>query len=244
MRVLPKQFCAVESNAIGEPLVGTAAHALRKLLISWPRAKWTHSLRQAQDMPEDVSAAIEAIAVAGRRVNLIHRQQQPSHLHRVFLMPERRVYNRTMLPVRWQTARQRGRLTATCVEAKLTRHDTCADYKREGARPALQGLARHTHRDATIVLRKPTIVARYVSRSPIQRCFGPTQSRGLLLVVPDGVAYTFRRMGANLAGVAELVDAPDSKSGSGDRVSVRFRPPAPLGFRALTASAAKNGIST
>src|SRR6516165_2725312 len=29
------------------------------------------------------------------------------------------------------------------------------------------------------------------------------------------------------AGVAELVDAPDSKSGSGDRVSVRFRPPAP-----------------
>jgi hypothetical protein len=30
------------------------------------------------------------------------------------------------------------------------------------------------------------------------------------------------------AGVVELVDAPDSKSGSGDRVSVRFRPPAPV----------------
>ena len=30
------------------------------------------------------------------------------------------------------------------------------------------------------------------------------------------------------AGVVELVDAPDSKSGSGDRVSVRFRPPAPI----------------
>ncbi len=26
--------------------------------------------------------------------------------------------------------------------------------------------------------------------------------------------------------MVELVDAPDSKSGSGDRVSVRFRPPA------------------
>jgi hypothetical protein len=30
------------------------------------------------------------------------------------------------------------------------------------------------------------------------------------------------------AGVAELVDALDSKSSSGDRVSVRFRPPVPL----------------
>ncbi len=29
------------------------------------------------------------------------------------------------------------------------------------------------------------------------------------------------------AGVVELVDAPDSKSGSRDGVSVRFRPPAP-----------------
>ena len=32
---------------------------------------------------------------------------------------------------------------------------------------------------------------------------------------------------SSVAGVAELVDAPDSKSGSGNRVSVRFRPPVP-----------------
>ena len=32
----------------------------------------------------------------------------------------------------------------------------------------------------------------------------------------------------NLAGVAELVDAPDSKSGSGNRVRVRVSPEAPL----------------
>ena len=31
-----------------------------------------------------------------------------------------------------------------------------------------------------------------------------------------------------IAGMAELVDAPDSKSGSGNRVRVRFSLPAPL----------------
>ena len=34
----------------------------------------------------------------------------------------------------------------------------------------------------------------------------------------------------NDAGVVKLVDALDSKSSSGDRVSVRFRPPAPPFF--------------
>ena len=42
--------------------------------------------------------------------------------------------------------------------------------------------------------------------------------------------------GLNYAGMAELVDAPDSKSGSGNRVGVRFPLPAPQGrilFKAL-----------
>lgn len=88
-----RRFCAEESAAIGDPLVGTAAHAERNLLISWPRAKWRRSLREASDMPSDVSAMLDAIAASSRRINLIHRRGQPSHLHRVYLMPECRTYD-------------------------------------------------------------------------------------------------------------------------------------------------------
>ena len=37
-----------------------------------------------------------------------------------------------------------------------------------------------------------------------------------------------------IAGVVKLVDALDSKSSGGNSVSVRFRPPAPVYFRALS----------
>ncbi|MDR5904537.1 sucrase ferredoxin [Franzmannia qiaohouensis] len=90
-----QHFCARESLALGDPLAGSAAHAERNLLLSWPRPKWQRSLRQASDMCGEVSAKLEAIAEAGRRVNLIHRRDQPSARHCLYLMPENRRFEVT-----------------------------------------------------------------------------------------------------------------------------------------------------
>lgn len=87
-----QRFCALESRAIDDPLAGSGAHAERNLLISWPRPKWQRGMRRASDMSERVSELIETLAAGGRRVNLIHRRDQPSHRHRLFLMPENRGY--------------------------------------------------------------------------------------------------------------------------------------------------------
>ncbi|TLF50630.1 sucrase ferredoxin [Halomonas urmiana] len=83
-------FCADLSREQEDPLGGSAAHAERNLLISWPRAKWTRNLRHASGMPDSLVRMLDAIAADGRRINLIHRREQAGDVHRVFLMPERR----------------------------------------------------------------------------------------------------------------------------------------------------------
>ncbi|QEM82730.1 sucrase ferredoxin [Halomonas binhaiensis] len=86
-------FCTELSLDQDDPLAGSAAHVEHNLLISWPRAKWARSLRIAGDMPEALSQRLDAIAGNGRRINLIHRRGMPSHLHRIFLMPERQAFD-------------------------------------------------------------------------------------------------------------------------------------------------------
>ncbi|USZ48855.1 sucrase ferredoxin [Halomonas sp. DN3] len=83
-------FCTDLSREAGDPLPGSGAHAERNLLISWPRARWQRNLRHASDMAPDLVAQLDALAASGRRVNLIHRRDQPAEVHEVILMPERR----------------------------------------------------------------------------------------------------------------------------------------------------------
>ncbi|TFH85510.1 sucrase ferredoxin [Billgrantia azerbaijanica] len=140
MTSITQRFCAEESLAIDDPLVGTGTHAERNLLISWPRARWQRSMRRAGDMPEDISTEIEAIAAGGRRVNLIHRREQPSHRHCLILMPECLRYDvpRDELPAflqalqagaalaRWAAGRVEGSLILCCTHGKKDK--CCAKF--------------------------------------------------------------------------------------------------------------------
>lgn len=135
-----QRFCARESATLGDPLAGSAAHAEHNLLLSWPRAKWRRSLRQASDMPEAVSARLEAIAESGRRVNLIHRRDQPPDRHRLYLMPENRRYEvpRDALPAflaalqegeslaRWEISPPQGPVLLCCTHGKKDK--CCAKF--------------------------------------------------------------------------------------------------------------------
>lgn len=135
-----QRFCARESAALGDPLAGSAAHAERNLLLSWPRAKWRRNLRQASDMPVEVSDRLDALAAEGRRVNLIHRRDQRPDRHRLYLMPENRRYEvpRDALPAflaalqegeslaRWEIAPPQGPLLLCCTHGKKDK--CCAKF--------------------------------------------------------------------------------------------------------------------
>ncbi|BCB08845.1 hypothetical protein HHSLTHF2_27350 [Vreelandella venusta] len=83
-------FCADLSREQNDPLAGSAAHAERNLLISWPRAKWLRKLRHASDMNDTLKQTLDDIADSGLRINLIQQPGMDKHQHQVFLMPERR----------------------------------------------------------------------------------------------------------------------------------------------------------
>ena len=87
------RFCTVDSIEAGDPLAGTATHAESNLLISWPRPKWSRSLRIARDMDDDLASRINRLAASGRRVNLIHQRGRPEHSHRLYLLPEGRSFD-------------------------------------------------------------------------------------------------------------------------------------------------------
>lgn len=93
MNAAAHRFCAVESVQAGDPLAGTATHALSNLLISWPRPKWSRSLRIARDMDDELAERVNRLAAKGRRVNLIDQRGRPASSHRLFLLPEGRCFD-------------------------------------------------------------------------------------------------------------------------------------------------------
>ncbi|WP_447956113.1 sucrase ferredoxin [Vreelandella sp. EE7] len=106
---MKQTFCADLSREQSDPLAGSAAHAERNLLLSWPRAKWQRNLRHASDMSDTLVEMLDQMAGNGRRVNLIHRQGQDATRHTVFLMPERQRFSvardeLTLFLAAWQNA--------------------------------------------------------------------------------------------------------------------------------------------
>lgn len=86
-------FCAQISRDVAEPLPGTGGHPGANLLLSWPSGRWSKTFNRAKDMTVDEVDAIAALAVAGRRLNLIDRKAQSPANHRAYLMPESRAFD-------------------------------------------------------------------------------------------------------------------------------------------------------
>ncbi|GHC22251.1 sucrase ferredoxin [Aidingimonas halophila] len=149
------RFCADLSREQDDPLAGSAAHFEHNLLISWPRAKWTRNLRQASDMPDSLVQTLDAIAADGRRVNLIHRRDQPGDVHQILLMPERRrfVVPRKELEeflaawqaeaplTEWERGRVAGDLLLCCTHGKKDK--CCAKYGYQTYKQLAQVVAAH-----------------------------------------------------------------------------------------------------
>lgn len=87
------QFCAQYSEAVGEPLAGTGTHKQRNLLLSWPIGQWLRTFHQAKDMSAAVGERTRVLTESTRRVNLMHRADQPHDRHRAYLMPEQQAYD-------------------------------------------------------------------------------------------------------------------------------------------------------
>ncbi len=81
------RFCTEHSLAAGEPLAGWGRHPARNLLIQWPKGRWQHAMRIGKGMDAEVEAAIEELADAGWRINLIDRKGEPDDKLRVFVFP-------------------------------------------------------------------------------------------------------------------------------------------------------------
>lgn len=77
------QFCSVENQRMGEPLVGKGGITQPHLLLTWPRRKWADHIFAAKDMPESICAQLEALREQGWRVQLIDRRGHDHSVRRV-----------------------------------------------------------------------------------------------------------------------------------------------------------------
>ncbi|WP_249978634.1 sucrase ferredoxin [Vreelandella olivaria] len=148
-------FCADLSLEQDDPLAGSAAHLERNLLISWPRAKWLRTMRHASDMSDTLKQTLDSIAGNGRRINLIHRQQQDATQHQIFLMPEKRCFSvpREQLVVfltawqndspldRWEQSLLEHDLVLCCTHGKKDK--CCAKYGYQTYKALTKTVAEH-----------------------------------------------------------------------------------------------------
>lgn len=149
-------FCADLSQQQDDPLAGSAAHAERNLLISWPRAKWLRTMRHASDMSAALKQSLDAMAKSGVRINLIQRPGMDKYSHQVFLMPQRQRFSveREQLAsfitalqaghclAQWQQPPLENDLVLCCTHGKKDK--CCAKYGYQTYKALAQTVAEHS----------------------------------------------------------------------------------------------------